>query len=81
MVLAELRKSLVLRPAALSQGFPWEGLPGTTWTIKRVSEAPDRHGESNQLSVALESYSGTAIQRRRRVDQNCKGCQTIPLGR
>jgi hypothetical protein len=35
---------------------------------------------SAQLSFAVESHRLPAIKRWRRVDQNCKGCQTIPLG-
>ncbi len=57
-----------------------KGDQGTGGIAKRVSEAPEGAGESGQLGFAVESYRGTAVERRRRVRQHGKGCQTIPLG-
>jgi hypothetical protein len=57
-----------------------KGLSRAGWAEKRVSEAPDRRGESNQFGFAVESYRGTAIERWWRVDQHSKRCQPVPFG-
>jgi hypothetical protein len=67
-------------------GESWVSLTGKGWsgtgaTAKRVSAAPEGAGESGQLSFAVESHRRLpAIERRRHVNQHCKGCKTIPPG-
>jgi hypothetical protein len=52
-----------------------KGCQGPAGQKKRVSEAPDRLGESSQFGFALANGSGTTIERWWCVDQDGKGAR------
>jgi hypothetical protein len=60
--------------------FWLEMASGTDRAEKRVSEVPDRLGESNQFGFALANHRDTAVECWRGVGQHAKRCQTVTFG-
>ena len=63
-------------------GFDRKGpLRGPAATAKTSQRGPpEGAGESGRLGFAVEGYRLPAFERRRRVNQHGKGCQTVALG-
>ena len=73
-----------LRGVRAGLGDSWvrlvkESHEGPRGASERSGGLPEWRGGLGQLGFAVEGHRGTTIERRRRVDQNCKGCEAIPF--